>query len=529
MAGKRDIEAGRAFVRLYHKDELSGPFKKSMRAIGRELKQTAAAVRTLALGMAGAAAAIAVPIAASIKAASDMQEVMSKFNVVFGDNAKAMKEWSDEFAASVGRSKKEVATFLSSTQDLLVPLGFAADDGERLSKQITQLAFDLGSFNNMADADVMRDLQAALTGSGETMKKYGVVVNEAGVKQELLNQKLDPKTATEAQKAFARLQIILRGTTAAQGDAIRTADGFANQWKRMQAVIADTAVEIGERFLPVATLMVEVVGDAILVLSDMSKEGVDGFSEMTISAEGLIDALGTMANAFTKTLATVKYLGAGFHSLKAVLYSLESFKLRLVPGEFARNLREEFAAIAKEANLAAQKLDSEASQLWKSDFSEEFKARLLKLRAERQRELTTPAGGRLTGGGARGQANLLATSPATPAIAAAVPSADVKAAAGGLIRLLAPLAEVAKNAKERGLDLRHAFATEAPLPTLSGVAAAPLGVTFSAEAAMAAGFRGGSPQQKALDDIRKTNAAAVEHLKSIGTGIWRFVDGLVYG
>ena len=95
-----------------------------------------------------------------------------------------------------------------------------------MSKQITALATDLASFNNLADDDVLRDLHAALTGSGEVMKKYGVIVSEAAVKQELLNQGLDPKNATEQQKVMARLAIIMRGTTAAQGDAARSAGSF---------------------------------------------------------------------------------------------------------------------------------------------------------------------------------------------------------------------------------------------------------------------------------------------------------------
>ena len=47
------------------------------------------------------------------------------------------------------------------------------------------------------------------------MKKYGVIVSEAAVKQELLNQGIDPKTASDQQKVQARMNIIMAGTTAA--------------------------------------------------------------------------------------------------------------------------------------------------------------------------------------------------------------------------------------------------------------------------------------------------------------------------
>jgi len=136
----------------------------------------------------------------AIKKASDYQEVMSKFETVFGDRTSEVKAWGDEFANQVGRSKTQTAQFLAGAQDLFIPLGFEPGAAEQMSKTVTGLAVDLASFNNMADEDVMRDLQAAMTGSGETMKKYGVIVSEAAVKQELLNQGLDPKVASDQQK-----------------------------------------------------------------------------------------------------------------------------------------------------------------------------------------------------------------------------------------------------------------------------------------------------------------------------------------
>ena len=47
---------------------------------------------------------------------------------------------------------------------------------------------------------------------------------------------IDPEEATQQQKVMARLAIILAGTSAAQGDAARTADGFANQLKRLLVI-----------------------------------------------------------------------------------------------------------------------------------------------------------------------------------------------------------------------------------------------------------------------------------------------------
>src|SRR5690606_4600838 len=88
----------------------------------------------------------------------------------------------------------------------------------------------------------------------------------AAVKQEILNQGLDPRIATDQQKVMARLSIIMAGTTAAQGDAERSAGAFENQMKALQAVIDDTAVTVGTALLPVVTPLVVKVADAAKVV-----------------------------------------------------------------------------------------------------------------------------------------------------------------------------------------------------------------------------------------------------------------------
>lgn len=242
-----NVKAGGAYVELSLNSER---FVKGLTQAERRLKNIGSSLTSIgtkfaAFGTAGVAGFIP-----AIRAASDAQEQMSKFDTVFGDQTDAMKEFADVTADELGRSSASIRQFLAQSQDLFVPLGFDQDQATELSKTLTRLAVDLASFNNVADEDALRDLNGALTGSSELMKKYGVIVNEAAIKQELLNQNLDPSNATEQQKVLARLNIILAGTTAAQGDAVRTAGSFANQMKRAQGIVRDLAIEVGDALLP---------------------------------------------------------------------------------------------------------------------------------------------------------------------------------------------------------------------------------------------------------------------------------------
>lgn len=288
----RGIRAAKAFVEVFF--EKTG-LKRGFAWMQATAARAAKGMRTLGgMGLkagAGLAGAFIFPV----KAASDLQEVMNKFDTVFGDQKAAMKRWGDEFAGQVGRSKRQVAEFLASNQDLLVPIGFDSKSASVVSKEITKLAIDLASFNNMSDADVQRDLQAALTGSGEVMKKYGVIVSQAAVNQRLLDDGINPKSATEAQKTMARFNLILDGTTQAQGDAMRSAGSWANQQKRLLALLEDFAAEVGGPVLEVLTPFLKRAGDIVSRMAEWAQAN-PGLVKTIVMVTGAI--LGVSAALF---------------------------------------------------------------------------------------------------------------------------------------------------------------------------------------------------------------------------------------
>lgn len=292
-----DVRSGGAFWELYLKDE---KFRKGVKENEKTLKSLARVSFQVGgtLGTLGAAGAAA--FAPAIKAASNLEEVVNKFNVTFGANAKAMREWGKTFADEIGRSERQILDFAASAQGFFIPLGIQEDEAEALSKQLTQLAIDLGSFHNAADADVMRDLKSALTGSHEVMAKYDSILTAARVDQELLNKSIDPKHATAAQKAMARLNIILSDTEAAQGDAMRSADSFANQMKRLQGEMENTGASIGKAVLPALADLTGMAASAAKQVADFAGEhpqAIQLAGGLTVAAAGAGGALVTLGLA----------------------------------------------------------------------------------------------------------------------------------------------------------------------------------------------------------------------------------------
>ena len=268
--------------------------KKMASNVTAASKKISVATKNMGIAFAKVGAAVSAvsfgAFAVMVAKASEMQEAMGKFAVVFGDSAGAVEASAKSMASELGVSRLEIIQMLGSMQDLLVPMGVATEEATGMSQQMARLAVDLGSFNNMASEQVFSDLQAAITGSGEVMKKYGVVLNETAVKQELLNMGMDPANADDAAKAQARLNIIMAGTTAAQGDAVRTAGSFANQVKRLKANFADIAVTIGGPFLQSLASIAESINTRMATAFAFLEQQTNKLSAIGDAVAGVIRA-----------------------------------------------------------------------------------------------------------------------------------------------------------------------------------------------------------------------------------------------
>lgn len=243
-----------ADVRKFHQeiDQLKLKMNKDAEKIGRSFGSKFKGALAAGAGVLSFAKILDFSIQAK-NAARDFEEIRSKFNVVFGDIAKQTEQWSNDFGKSVGRSKSDVLEWMGTLQDTFVPLGFARDEAADFSKTLTKTAVDVASFNNAADDEVIRDFTSALVGNTETVRKYGVVITEANTKEEAYASGLAKRgqELSNAVKVQARMNLIMKGTTDAQGDAIRTSDSLANQEKRLRAEFEDTLVTIGNGLVPV--------------------------------------------------------------------------------------------------------------------------------------------------------------------------------------------------------------------------------------------------------------------------------------
>jgi hypothetical protein len=211
--------------------------------------------------------------------ASDLAEEQSKVGVIFGESAKEVLDFSKKAGTALGQSQRQALAAAGTFGTLGKAAGLTGSELAGFTTQFTTLASDLASFNNTSPEDAIQAIGAALRGEAEPIRRYGVLLDDATLRNKAFQLGLIKTTKdalTPANKSLAAQAVILEQTRDAQGDFARTSDGAANQQRIMAANIENATAAIGNAFLP-------ILEKTLPVLADMAKF-VENNSDLVIAA-----------------------------------------------------------------------------------------------------------------------------------------------------------------------------------------------------------------------------------------------------
>ncbi len=174
----------------------------------------------------------------SIKAASDLGETISKVGVLFGESSKEIEKFANGAAQSLGQTKQQALDAAANFAIFGKSAGLSGQALVSFSTDFVSLAGDLASFNNVSQDDAINAIGSALRGEAEPLRRFGVLLDDATLKNAALELGLISTTKnalTPQQKVLAAQKVIYEQTSAAQGDFARTSDGLANQTKILTA------------------------------------------------------------------------------------------------------------------------------------------------------------------------------------------------------------------------------------------------------------------------------------------------------
>lgn len=172
----------------------------------------------------------------AIDISSDLTEVQNVIDVTFGQYKNLIEEMASTSVIDYGMSELTAKQMAGRFQAMGTAMGFAHGQMAGMSVELTKLAADMASFYNEEQADVAKSLQAVFTGETEPLRKYGLDLTQATLKEWAMKQGLDAdiQSMSQAEKTMLRYQYVMANTAAAQGDFARTADTWANQVRILQ-------------------------------------------------------------------------------------------------------------------------------------------------------------------------------------------------------------------------------------------------------------------------------------------------------
>ena len=229
----------------------------------------------------------------------------------------------------LGIDPTEAMNNMATIQGLTTSFGMASDKAYVLSKNLTQLGYDLASLKNIPVAESFTKIQAAISGELEPIRRLGVDLSQARLQQELLNLGYSQSVSSlsQADKAVLRYIAIMKQTTDAQGDFARTINSPSNQIKILKAQLNSLSRAVGsllypalKSILPPLIAAVELVKELVTGIASLMGVKVEfpDFSSASDAVGGVTDAIDDTTKATGKAAKAFKNYIMGFDELNVI-------------------------------------------------------------------------------------------------------------------------------------------------------------------------------------------------------------------
>ena len=191
-------------------------------------------------------------IASWITQSNQYIEDLNLFSASMGKYAEEAQNYAEAVSEALGIDPGEFMRNQGVFNTIISGFGVASDKAYLMSKNLTQLGYDISSFFNISFEDAMQKLQSGISGELEPLRRLGYDLSVARLQEEALALGIEKKVSamTQAEKSQLRYYAIMTQVTTAQGDMARTLNAPANQLRVLQAQVTQCARALGNIFIP---------------------------------------------------------------------------------------------------------------------------------------------------------------------------------------------------------------------------------------------------------------------------------------
>ena len=232
-------------------------------------------------------------LSAAIAKSSQYTEDLNLFTVSMGKYAEEAYNYAQKVSEIVGIDPAEWMRNQGVFNTIITGFGVAGDKAAYMSKNLTQLGYDIASFYNLDFESAMQKVQSGIAGELEPLRRLGYDLSVARLEQERLNLGIDKSVSsmTQAEKSQLRYYAMMTQVTQVQGDMARTLEQPANMLRVLKAQFEQCARAIGNLFIPI---LVKVLPFAIAVANALREiiAAIAGLFGVTLQAPDWGDSFG---------------------------------------------------------------------------------------------------------------------------------------------------------------------------------------------------------------------------------------------
>ena len=260
---------------------------------------------------------------------NDFYEATDLFHNAMGNLSGEADTLIGKMQGLLGVDPTKARTYMATIQSLGTSFGLASDKAYILSKNLTQLAYDEGSYWNKDVAETFTAMSSAISGEIEPIRRLGIDLSQARLQQELLALGFNKQVSSlsQADKAVLRYIAIMKQTANVQGNLAQTIQSPANQIKILKAQLDMLAKSVGsllypamKSILPPLIAAVQLIREFVQWVAKLMgvKVVFTDFTKSAGSVGGIGDAMDDTTDSTKKAAKALKDYTMGFDELNII-------------------------------------------------------------------------------------------------------------------------------------------------------------------------------------------------------------------
>jgi len=192
---------------------------------------------------------------------TDFFETANYFRVVMGEYTEDAYKYAQTVGDALGLDESQWMQNQATFMSLATTFGNTADSAYLMSKNLTQLVYDLSSLKNVDATTAMQKLRSAFAGEIEPLRDWGVDLSKANLQLVALEHNITKPfdKMTQAEKSQLRYVTIMNQLEYAMGDLTNTLSSPGNQLRLLEMAIQKAARAFGNIFIPILNRVIPVV------------------------------------------------------------------------------------------------------------------------------------------------------------------------------------------------------------------------------------------------------------------------------